>query len=82
MTAEPVKLHLDTQYATGLLVPIAEVLRELEARLRHYQLELRLAEIDLQCIVSAHQAVAEASRVVEDLVQRGVQAQTWREGGY
>lgn len=63
------KYHIGEQDAYSLLQPIQAVLRDLEARTRHYASRLRLAdEADRAALDQASEALAAARRTLEQLV--------------
>jgi hypothetical protein len=59
------KYHLGEQYASALLGPVSDALRDLEHRTDHYAERLSLSDADQQAILAAHRAIAAARAEVE-----------------
>ncbi len=70
--------HLDQQYAAALLRPVVATLAELERRLEHYRLRVRVAPEDRAAIEAAGRALADARRELEQIWQQRVEAGAWK----
>jgi hypothetical protein len=69
------KYHLGEQQAGALLGPLAEAVRDLERRARHYAERLAMSEADRETVVQAHRALgaarAELERIQASTSERG-----------
>jgi hypothetical protein len=63
------KYHLREQQADALLAPIAASLGEMERRVEHYLLHLRLADSDTEALNAAHDVLADAAAQVARIVR-------------
>ena len=59
------KYHLGEQYASALLGPASDALRELEHRTDHYAERLSLSDADQQAILAAQRAIVAARAEIE-----------------
>ncbi len=63
------KYHLREQQADALLAPIAASLSEMERRVAHYLVHMRLADADSAALNAAHDVLADAAAQVGRIVR-------------
>jgi hypothetical protein len=63
------KYHLREQQADALLAPIHAALGEMERRVQHFVVHMRLGDADAEALNAAHDVLAKAAAQVERIVR-------------
>lgn len=63
------KYHLREQQADALLAPIHAALDEMERRVQHYLVHMKLADSDTEVLNAAHDVLADAAAQIGRIVR-------------